>query len=415
MEIDLAMFATHGIWINTRARQLFMNMSVQQFADPKKHTYLSDMPIPDQKHILSILTFGSDQEIIRALSKSFGSLYKSAQKNEPFNDIQGSPYRIIDNFSVYELIRQKIGSATRTYSDQEKAVLSVMAAIQENNTMPQRVVNVQQKDNPSGSPFARIFAGDPTIYSFVASIIFGTGLSLHALENVSLSQKDYESIFSHIKDFFNSEEILKNTTAEDDVSSYLKSLEEEPHTYAELECIGVIFRVFANAYTEQVLKTQDLEKKLAAEQSKTYTSDPRIASLTALADSKQSALNELQKKCDKLLLSKEKLQDQVKSLQRYCNVLEDGADTDHEQVFESEEKLQIPDGNIVLLGGHPRWQARFSQEYPHVRIIRDTDSFSTDLIKNADLVLINIRHLYHSKFMRAINVIRDHKKPVQYV
>lgn len=141
---------------------------------------------------------------------------------------------------------------------------------------------------------------------------------------------------------------------------------------------------------------------------------------TQLLKKKQEKLNHMQ-----LLLNKEreKTQEYKKKYQEISSSIHeleqliDGISDEKVKVvnIESDEENDFPP-NTVLFGGHPNWIRKFKLKYPDVKIYDADDmSFTPDVIRNADLVLINTSHMSHKQYRPVIRVVRQYRKDVKYV
>lgn len=140
----------------------------------------------------------------------------------------------------------------------------------------------------------------------------------------------------------------------------------------------------------------------------------------AVVREKQSQLNKLQLELDKankkLAEAKEKYIDAKNALGDMQKVIE-GMQKGDLKVSDIEEDApaSFPDG-AVLFGGHPNWLRKFRLKYPGVKVYDADDmSFTTDVIRNAELILINVTHMSHKQYAPVIKAIRQYHKNVEYI
>lgn len=73
-------------------------------------------------------------------------------------------------------------------------------------------------------------------------------------------------------------------------------------------------------------------------------------------------------------------------------------------------------GNTLLFGGHPNWIRKFRLKYPKVKVYDADDmSFTAEVIRNADLILLNVSHMSHKQYGPVIRVVRQYHKRVEYI
>ena len=137
-----------------------------------------------------------------------------------------------------------------------------------------------------------------------------------------------------------------------------------------------------------------------------------------LAEQKQQQLNKAEVQIDRLEKEKEKLQDKVSELEDYIkemNKAQDYVEKIQEEDPNAKPCIPLGDG-VVLLGGHPRWQHKFAEKYPHVRMIEaDITRLDLNIIKNAKHILMNVNHMSHKLFHMVIPTIRSMNKDLKYV
>ena len=140
----------------------------------------------------------------------------------------------------------------------------------------------------------------------------------------------------------------------------------------------------------------------------------------ALLQKKQDELNRMQIDFDrekkKSAEWKEKYHAASGNLQEMQKLIETISDKNtHVDSIESDEKYEFP-SNTVLFGGHPNWQRKFKLLYPDVKVYTaDELGFSPDVIRNADLLLLNVTHMSHKQYYRVIQEVRRHHKKIEYI
>lgn len=140
----------------------------------------------------------------------------------------------------------------------------------------------------------------------------------------------------------------------------------------------------------------------------------------ALLQKKQEELNRVQMDLDREKKRssdwKEKYHEASGSLQEMQKLIE-AISSKSTQVdnIESGEKYSFPT-NTVLFGGHPNWQRKFKLLYPDVKVYTaDEMGFPPDVIRNADLLLLNVTHMAHKQYYRIIQEVRRHHKKIEYI
>ena len=140
----------------------------------------------------------------------------------------------------------------------------------------------------------------------------------------------------------------------------------------------------------------------------------------ALLQKKQEELNRVQMDLDREKKRssdwKEKYHEASGSLQEMQKLIE-AISSKSTQVdnIESGEKYSFPT-NTVLFGGHPNWQRKFKLLYPDVKVYTaDEMGFPLDVIRNADLLLLNVTHMAHKQYYRIIQEVRRHHKKIEYI
>ena len=140
----------------------------------------------------------------------------------------------------------------------------------------------------------------------------------------------------------------------------------------------------------------------------------------SLIEKKQSELNRMQMEMDRLKKKEAELKSKyneanstIKELQK---VIEDITSPDTKiDELESDEDYEFPE-NTVLFGGHPNWISKFKLKYSNVKVYGADDmSFSADVIRNADLVLLNVTYMSHKQFYAVIRQARKHHKKLEYI
>ncbi len=133
----------------------------------------------------------------------------------------------------------------------------------------------------------------------------------------------------------------------------------------------------------------------------------------------QEIINNLQLQVDKLKLKNQDLEEQVADYKEIVNGISTAVFVrDQSKPEESDAVAQddvVYTKRTLLFGGHPKWQQKFQSQYPDVKIIPTDTDFPAEVIKNADLVLINTTYMSHKQAYKFMPIIKKLKKPVRYV
>lgn len=146
----------------------------------------------------------------------------------------------------------------------------------------------------------------------------------------------------------------------------------------------------------------------------------QLAEKDSLLEKKQEALNRVQLELDREKKTagelREDLQEATSSLQDMQELLEtiSNPQTKMDDI-DSTETYAFPTSTI-LFGGHPNWQRKFKLLYPAVKVYDSNDlNFPPDIIRNADLVLLNVSHMAHKQYYRIIQEVRKHHIHLEYI
>ncbi len=139
-----------------------------------------------------------------------------------------------------------------------------------------------------------------------------------------------------------------------------------------------------------------------------------------LLGKKQQELNQMQLALDRERKKNAELKDKQHqlsgSIEEMQKLLEDlGKPETHVDDIASDEKYEFPE-NTILFGGHPNWQRKFRLLYPSVKVYDADDmGFSADVIRNANLILLNVTHMSHKQYSPVIKAARQYHKNVEYI
>lgn len=138
-----------------------------------------------------------------------------------------------------------------------------------------------------------------------------------------------------------------------------------------------------------------------------------------LAEKKQNVLNKQSLVIDKLKQQLRELKGENSELKaeakEFENIVSSGM-LDSVETVDEEEAAKVFPSNTVLFGGHPNWQNKFSVAHPEVRVIEpDCLNFSIDILRNANLVLLNVDYMSHKTYFRIMPTIRRKKIPLKYI
>ena len=183
---------------------------------------------------------------------------------------------------------------------------------------------------------------------------------------------------------------------------------------------------FSKLQREEKKEVIDFYLELAEQEAakKEIHPDERLKQIATEKDTvieqKQSQLNRMQIELDK---ANKKL---VEAKEKYIEAKSTLEDTQKlfASIQEGKVKVNDTDGetpasfpaNTVLFGGHPNWLRKFRLKYPSVRVYDADDmSFTTDVIRNAELILFNVTHMSHKQYGPVIKAARQYHKNVEYI
>lgn len=192
------------------------------------------------------------------------------------------------------------------------------------------------------------------------------------------------------------------------IETYCISCEDVP-TFDGLVAFmppALIVKVLARTIRETTNDYINLALTTATEKATTYKRQAK--DLTAkldeaiiLSDKRQEQLNEINLSYDKLKLTYEEIKRQQVSLQEENDILLKMLDAQESETPETEENYDITKAKIVVIGGHENWQNKVAALGKNITIIKGSDAdFDVNLLKSAEVVVVNWTYFSHKQFFR---------------
>lgn len=171
-------------------------------------------------------------------------------------------------------------------------------------------------------------------------------------------------------------------------------------------------------YSTRMLKESEpsrsisIAEQLGWTQSREGTLDTFIA-----AEKSENTVNELRIKCDELELQLYEVDQQVKTLRQFTNLLltfpREGLP--RESAAPSDSKVPIADMKVIVVGGHERMHSKLRKALPNgVFFHPDKSQFSADVFNTADCVLFAVDYCSHALTWRAAQELRKRSIPAGY-
>lgn len=257
------------------------------------------------------------------------------------------------------------------------------------------------------------FCGSEQLYSYVYGLLLHSDMSMEEVEHVRLTAKDYKDISYEIAELIEANNVLESKNTVKTLDFNIKDIycAESSLQACVLVLIGIIVKVFAKMHRQQ---KEELE---AVKPEETVIVKEDLESKKRLVD-KQNALNKLQLAYDRQQKKLDTVQEELRQMKEYVDIIEKIQELEEQQDETAPgAKPVIPYGKgIILFGGHPNYQKKMVEKYNWIRVVDPEDvRVDWNIVKNANLILINWKHLPHRQFYSLISVIREYKKEYQYV
>ncbi|WP_196592938.1 hypothetical protein [Pectinatus sottacetonis] len=153
------------------------------------------------------------------------------------------------------------------------------------------------------------------------------------------------------------------------------------------------------------------EKKLHALEKELFTAKRKFAVRNADADKLIFSYKQQLKDSDKIIVS---LRKKISSLQwklKQCRVIKQVQIPFIDRLGIEKIRKELTKKKIVIIAGFLEWQQRIKVKNPEFVFISATDvAFDMNLLDNADIVVINVKHAGHSQTLKAKNYAKKHGK-----
>lgn len=256
-----------------------------------------------------------------------------------------------------------------------------------------------------------LLCGSEELYAYIHELLLHGNTSIEEIDKLKFTKKELDDVAYEMAVMFDVNYNHPGThRLKGRLSFDLTSFEECPEQSLYLIVVGCMCKVITKLMSQvKALSSTAPQKEVIIKED---------TESKKLAQKKQEQLNKLQLQYDKQQAKLETVTADYNSLKDYVSFLEQAQNfVEKKQEENPLAKPVIPwdKKNTILFGGHPNFQAKFVERYPWVRVISPDDKFDINIVKNADLVLINWRHLSHSQFYAFMPVIREYKKEYVYV
>lgn len=321
-------------------------------------------------------------------------------------------YEVTKMFALYKFL-ELLTDNWQDYDSYESELIALVY----HNVHKTKMGNVKPEDmynflpNVNEDIIAKSMNNMVPFFSFVYDILLDSDIDHAKLFSGSLTAKEKNDIYQRIVEmiFTNTTKVFVNKT------TGLFSLGNKENKYScdmlcALSQVGAILKFFAKMYHK---KEQEL---ISAQSRKEIVIKEDIASKKLLKD-KQDALNNLQIQYDKQQEKLAAVSEELEQIKEYVDIVEKLQKMEEDQSSDQQNDLIVPHGKgIVLFGGHPNYQRKFKEKYSWVKVVPAEEvHVDWNLVRNANLVLINWKHLTHRQFYKLISLIREHKKEYRYV
>lgn len=321
-------------------------------------------------------------------------------------------YEVTKMFALYKFL-ELLTDNWQDYDDYENELVALVY----HNVHKTKMKSIKPEDMYSFLPsvnkddITKSMGNMLPFFSFIYDILLDSDIDHAKLHSGSLTTKEKNDIYQRIVEM-----IFTNTTKVfvDETTGLFNLGHQENKYYCDILCalsqVGAILKFFAKMYHKK-------EQELISAQSKKEVIVKEDVTSKKLLKDKQDALNNLQIKYDKQQEKLATVSEELEQMKEYVEIVEKLQKMEEDQNSDQQNDLIVPHGKgIVLFGGHPNYQRKFKERYNWVKVISAEEiHVDWNLVRNANLVLINWKHLTHRQFYKLISLIREHKKEYRYV
>ena len=411
--------------------------------------------------ILSVIAGESEDKIINILDRYYHDVIKQINDDVKFEEckLPDKPNKVIEFYIIYKFISVLLNKESEI-SEYDERMLVLLDKI--NNYTKENIMKDEEKmllpcRKPDDTGINGFFYGSAELYSFFMSAFLDNDIPIDIIESTKLNKKDMEDLIYYIEELFffnrNGGSFINKFYANTDEESK-KFIKHIPFQYLSsrsvdfdaldndaiytLYLIGSTIKMFSKLYHKEKDKYNDLNKKyksLVSINEKRICENKNKEELDQLKkeieklkeDNKNLSIEKerLNKRYDilndennKLREDKEILNNNITDLEEYIKTIDSDEDTENkltsriDRIVLTEEEA----GNTVLIGGHIKFQQKLLEKYPNIRVIDiDVARVNDQLIKNSELVLLNVKYMSHRIFEAAMNIIRKNGIKFRYI
>lgn len=238
----------------------------------------------------------------------------------------------------------------------------------------------------------------------------------HFLENLMLTPDDINSVFLT---YLSLQQTAKfNDTARDFLIAGMLFQKGFTNEYFHSKTLNL-----ESSYDDFYLDLVEKSKLLSLEKDE-FTMKEEALSQKSKSDSK--IIDELQRQVELLESDRNKLKIQLQksednklelnALREYIFTQDIEYKSELNSIDEDTIHNSIKDKKIVILGGDPKWSARFKELFPNYDYIApENKGLDLSFIKNRDLVLINTAVNNHTLYEKAMKYVKSSQIPLVYV
>lgn len=416
MEVNLLDLAVIAIAANTKAvtkLKRYYNRNKERLNVFAKDKRLDITKTEDM--VKTIILSEERTDILSVIGDCFSVMINNIKKGVRYQQTlrkNTNIYEITRMFALYKFL-ELLTDNWQDYDNYENELIALVY----HNAHKTKMESIKPEDiydflpNVSKENIAKSMNNMLPFLSFVYDILLDSDINHTKLYNVSLTAREKNDIQQRIVEmiFTNTTKVFVNET-----TGLFNLGNQENKYYCDILCtllqVGTILKLFAKMYHK---KEQEL---ISSQNHKEIIVKEDITSKKLLKD-KQDALNSLQIQYDKQQEKLAAVSEELEQMKEYVDIVEKLQKMEEEQSSDQQNDLIVPHGKgIVLFGGHPNYQRKFKERYNWVKVIPAEEiHVDWNLVRNANLVLINWKHLTHRQFYKLISLIREHKKEYRYV
>ena len=416
MKVDIT-----KVLIQALLKQKKIRAKITRFHNKSPDKYSSIKEISEDEDInktFAVVSVEPEDKLLDIFKDSFPDILRSIQQEISFEeyvkDKNFTPLSLIETATLYRFFQILTGTdKPLTYYESE---IFALLYHRENHSFlekPMRNLTTFIFENMPKTNITEAYCGSNELYAYVYSTLLDIGISPEEFDAQKFSNKDFTALANRISETIKeNRECIVNNIKERLRISWDGTKEEGYEDVYILYMVGLIIRGFAKILEK---KNKLLQQKPVVEIKTVIQEDTEARNLV---QKKQQALNSLQIEYDRLKNKYSNIQEELKELKAFLRFQREAEAFEEKQTekdFDSKPIIPYQEG-IICFGGHPRWQAQFAAQYPHVRMI-DEKSGKVDrqLVTNAKLILINWKHISHGVAMPLMDILRENKIPYQYV